>query len=88
MPPAWRVSVADQVVHVVQQRLGLGKVAVAEQVDVEVGDSHGVDARRHGVGGIVAGTGRFVQSCGEMDRQVAVLGVQGRSLGVLGVETG
>ena len=45
-----------KVVDIVQQRFGLGEVAVTEQVDIEVGDRHGVHVRRHGVGREIAGT--------------------------------
>ena len=61
---------ADEVVHVVQERLSLGKVGVPQQVNVEVGDRDGVDSWRNGVGGVVAGPRRRMQFCGEMDRQV------------------
>ena len=37
-------AVADEVEHVVQQRLRLREVAVAQQIEVEVGHGHGVQA--------------------------------------------
>ena len=77
----------DQVIDVVQQRLCLSKVAVPKQVDVKVGYGHGIDARRDGVGSVVAGPRRVVQFRGEVDRPVCARGVQRRPLGVLGIES-
>jgi hypothetical protein len=50
----------------VQQRFRLGEVAVAEQVDVEVGDRHRVHAGSDGVGREIAGARSVVEFGGEI----------------------
>ena len=81
-------TVAHEVVDVVEQGFRPSEVGVAEEVDVEVGHRYRVDAGNHGVGLEIAGARRVVQFGGEMYREVGTRGVEGRALGVFGVEAG
>jgi hypothetical protein len=50
LPLRRRLVVAHEIVDIMQQRLRLGEVGVAQPIDVEVRHGHGVDAGSHGVG--------------------------------------
>src|SRR4029453_19023481 len=60
LPLRWRLVVAHEIVDVMQQRLCLGEVGVAQQIDIEVRHGHCVDAWSHGVGYEVSGAGAVV----------------------------
>jgi hypothetical protein len=80
--------VAHEIVDVMQQRLRLGEVGVAQQIDVKVRHGHRVDGGSHGIGYEVSGAWRVVQLRGEMYRQVAIGDIERGTLGVLRVEAG
>src|SRR5262245_13529596 len=58
--------VAHEIMDVVQQRLCLGKVGMAQQIDVKVRHGHRINAGSDGVGYVVSATRRVVQLRGEM----------------------
>jgi hypothetical protein len=88
LPLRWSLVVAHEIVDIMQQRLRLGEVGVAQQIDVKVRHGHRVDAGSHGVGYEVSAAWRVVQPRGEMYRQVAIGGIERGALGVFRVETG
>jgi len=76
--------VAHEIVDIMQQRLRLGAVRVAQQIDVKVRHGHRVNTGSHGVGYEVFAARRVVQLRGEMHRQIAIRGIQRSALGVSG----
>ena len=82
LPLRRRLVVAHEIVDVMQQRLRLGEVGVAQQIDVKVRHSHRVDGGRHRVRYKVSGAWRVVQLRGEMYRQVAIGDIECGALGV------
>src|SRR5262245_27171762 len=52
--------VAHEIMDVVQQRLCLGKVGMAQQIDVKVRHGHRINAGSDGVGYVVSATRRVV----------------------------
>lgn len=88
LPLLWILVVTHEIVNVVQQRLRLSEVGVAQQIDVEVRNGHRVNTGSYGVGCVITGPRRPVQLPRKMDRQIAIGCVERRALGVLRVETG
>ena len=58
LPLCWCLIVTHEIVDVMQQRLRLGEVGMAQQIDVEVRDGHRVDAGSHSVGDKVSAARR------------------------------